>query len=80
MPAGGPSWDIPHWSSIPTALPWPVDVFESVDLPAHWERLDMFEGVGYERVVTTVRTPTGSVEASIYVLAGAGRQPGLSDR
>ena len=45
-----------------------VDVFESIDLPAHWARLDAFEGPGYQRVVTTVHTPTGDVEASIYVL------------
>jgi gamma-glutamylcyclotransferase (GGCT)/AIG2-like uncharacterized protein YtfP len=48
-----------------------VDVFESVDLPAHWARLDAFEGPGYQRVVTTVRTSTGEVEASIYVLVQA---------
>jgi gamma-glutamylcyclotransferase (GGCT)/AIG2-like uncharacterized protein YtfP len=48
-----------------------VDVFESVDLPAHWERLDAFEGAGYQRVVTFVRTSTGDVEASIYVLVEA---------
>ena len=45
-----------------------VDVFESIDLPAHWARLDAFEGPGYQRVVTTVRTSTGDVDASIYVL------------
>jgi gamma-glutamylcyclotransferase (GGCT)/AIG2-like uncharacterized protein YtfP len=45
-----------------------VDVFESVDLPAHWARLDTFEGTGYERVVTTVHMRAGDVEASIYVL------------
>ena len=45
-----------------------VDVFESVDLPAHWARLDAFEGSGYARVVTTVHLPTGDVDASIYVL------------
>ena len=45
-----------------------VDVFESVDLPAHWTRLDAFEGPGYQRVATTVRTPTGEVDAFIYVL------------
>jgi gamma-glutamylcyclotransferase (GGCT)/AIG2-like uncharacterized protein YtfP len=48
-----------------------VDVFESVDLPPHWERLDAFEGPGYRRVVTTVRTATGDVDASIYVLVEA---------
>jgi gamma-glutamylcyclotransferase (GGCT)/AIG2-like uncharacterized protein YtfP len=46
-----------------------VDVFESVDLPAHWAHLDAFEGSGYQRVVTTVRTSSGDIEASIYVLA-----------
>jgi gamma-glutamylcyclotransferase (GGCT)/AIG2-like uncharacterized protein YtfP len=44
-----------------------VDIFESADLPAHWARLDAFEGPGYERVITTVHTPTGDVEAFIYV-------------
>jgi gamma-glutamylcyclotransferase (GGCT)/AIG2-like uncharacterized protein YtfP len=45
-----------------------VHVLESDDLPAHWSRLDDFEGPGYERVVTTVRTPAGDADASIYVL------------
>jgi gamma-glutamylcyclotransferase (GGCT)/AIG2-like uncharacterized protein YtfP len=45
-----------------------VDVFESVDLPAHWARLDAFEGSGYDRVVTTVHMHKGDVDASIYVL------------
>jgi gamma-glutamylcyclotransferase (GGCT)/AIG2-like uncharacterized protein YtfP len=44
-----------------------VDVFESVDLPAHWARLDAFEGPGYERVVTTVHLPGGDAEAYIYI-------------
>jgi gamma-glutamylcyclotransferase (GGCT)/AIG2-like uncharacterized protein YtfP len=48
-----------------------VDVFESIDLPAHWARLDAFEGPGYQRVVTVVRTSTGDLEASIYVLVQA---------
>ncbi len=47
----------------------PVHVFESADLPSHWARLDEFEGPGYRRVVTTVHTASGDVEASIYVLA-----------
>ncbi len=45
-----------------------VHVFESVDLPAHWSRLDEFEGRGYRRVVVSVRTPEGDLAASIYVL------------
>ena len=51
-----------------------VGVFESVDLPAHWERLDAFEGPGYRRVVTTVRTSAGDVDASIDVLVEAGAE------
>jgi gamma-glutamylcyclotransferase (GGCT)/AIG2-like uncharacterized protein YtfP len=46
-----------------------VQVFESSDLPDHWARLDEFEGPGYRRVVTQVRTADGDVSACIYVLA-----------
>lgn len=46
-----------------------VLVFESVDLPAHWSRLDEFEGPGYERVTATVYTRTGDLEAFIYTLS-----------
>jgi gamma-glutamylcyclotransferase (GGCT)/AIG2-like uncharacterized protein YtfP len=55
--------------------PVDVHVFEPGDLPAHWSRLDQFEGPGYQRVATTVRTAAGDVEASIYVL----REPDASD-
>ncbi len=47
-----------------------VKLFESADLPAHWARLDDFEGAAYQRVVTQVATPTGMIEAAIYVAAG----------
>lgn len=43
-----------------------VQVFESRDLPAHWDRLDEFEGAG-RRMVTNVETDQGSLPASIYV-------------
>jgi len=46
-----------------------VQVLESDDLPAHWSHLDDFEGPGYERVLITVRTATGDVEAYVYVLS-----------
>jgi gamma-glutamylcyclotransferase (GGCT)/AIG2-like uncharacterized protein YtfP len=46
----------------------PVHVFESVDLLDNWSRLDDFEGPGYRRVVAMVRTFTGDIDASIYVL------------
>jgi gamma-glutamylcyclotransferase (GGCT)/AIG2-like uncharacterized protein YtfP len=47
-----------------------VFLFESPDLPGHWSRLDAFEGTGYRRAVTQVRTPEGEWDAWIYVLAG----------
>jgi gamma-glutamylcyclotransferase (GGCT)/AIG2-like uncharacterized protein YtfP len=46
-----------------------VELFESADLPKHWARLDRFEGSGYRRVATTVRTAAGERSAWIYVLA-----------
>lgn len=52
-----------------------VQVFESDDLPAHWARLDAFEGAEYRRVVTMVERrdaapgEAGTVEACIYVFA-----------
>jgi len=46
-----------------------VDLFESVDLPAHWSRLDAFEGSAYQRVIANVVTPEGDLEAFIYVAA-----------
>jgi gamma-glutamylcyclotransferase (GGCT)/AIG2-like uncharacterized protein YtfP len=49
-----------------------VQVLESADLPAHWSRLDDFEGPGYERVLTTVRTAVGEVEAYLYVVSASG--------
>jgi gamma-glutamylcyclotransferase (GGCT)/AIG2-like uncharacterized protein YtfP len=52
----------------PSGSAIPVEVFESIDLGDSWSRLDDFEGPGYERVVTSVRTSAGDVDASIYVL------------
>ncbi len=46
-----------------------VFVFESPDLPRHWDRLDAFEGTGYRRVAVDVSTAEGVLPASIYVLA-----------
>jgi gamma-glutamylcyclotransferase (GGCT)/AIG2-like uncharacterized protein YtfP len=44
-------------------------LFSSDRLNEHWERLDEFEGEGYERVLTSVRLPGGRVEeAYVYVL------------
>jgi gamma-glutamylcyclotransferase (GGCT)/AIG2-like uncharacterized protein YtfP len=46
-----------------------VFLFESLELPAHWERLDAFEGANYRRAIARVTTPAGDVDACIYVLA-----------
>ena len=43
-----------------------VFVFESEDLPDHWQRLDEFEGDGYERIAIVVTTPEGVIDAYIY--------------
>lgn len=45
-----------------------VHLFTSADLPAHWARLDTFEGDGYSRVPVQVQTATGPVAAMIYAL------------
>jgi gamma-glutamylcyclotransferase (GGCT)/AIG2-like uncharacterized protein YtfP len=46
-----------------------VYLFESLELPDHWSRLDEFEGTGYRRVITQVRTADGELNAWIYVIA-----------
>jgi len=45
-----------------------VEVFESADLPAHWERLDAFEGSEYARVVAEVELADGVRLANVYVV------------
>ena len=53
----------------PQAPPVAVQLFESADLPRHWNRLDEFEGAEYRRVAAQVSTPEGDVTAWIYVVA-----------
>jgi gamma-glutamylcyclotransferase (GGCT)/AIG2-like uncharacterized protein YtfP len=48
-----------------------VQVFTSDDLPAHWARLDAFEGEQYARVAVEVATADGPVSAQIYSVSGA---------
>ena len=45
-----------------------VDLLESDFLEDHLERLDEFEGTGYDRVIAQIQTPSGEVNAFIYVL------------
>jgi gamma-glutamylcyclotransferase (GGCT)/AIG2-like uncharacterized protein YtfP len=47
----------------------PVSLFESPDLPKHWERLDQFEGDGYQRVVAKITVDGEVLQAFIYVAA-----------
>ena len=50
-------------------------ILESNDLPAHWPRLDAFEGEGYARTIATAQTESGPIEVSIYVLDPAPNAP-----
>ena len=45
-----------------------VQVFTSQDLPAHWARLDAFEGDQYRRVTVEVATPEGPLTAELYAV------------
>lgn len=45
-------------------------LFTSSELPAHWQRLDDFEGEGYVRVLVAVRLGQGAVvPAQVYALS-----------
>ena len=46
-----------------------VFVFESIDLPNHWQRLDAFEGHEYRRTQAIVEMDDESVEGCIYELS-----------
>lgn len=44
-------------------------VFVSANLPQHWQFLDDFKGVEYQRTLTTVKlTEGGTTEAFVYAL------------
>ncbi|HYJ04313.1 MAG TPA: gamma-glutamylcyclotransferase family protein [Chthoniobacterales bacterium] len=52
-------------------------LFISEILAQHWDRLDEFEGEGYERVLTTAKLSDGTtIDAYIYRLKG---NPGLAN-
>jgi len=46
-----------------------VHIFESSDLPAHWDRLDQFEGAEYQRTEITADIDGRDAPVSIYALA-----------
>ena len=45
-----------------------MQVFTSDDLPAHWARLDAFEGEEYARVLIEVDLGGQAVTAQLYAL------------
>jgi gamma-glutamylcyclotransferase (GGCT)/AIG2-like uncharacterized protein YtfP len=49
--------------------PFTVYFFKEPCTLDHWSRLDEFEGPGYRRVVTPIRTADGDLSACIYVIA-----------
>jgi gamma-glutamylcyclotransferase (GGCT)/AIG2-like uncharacterized protein YtfP len=55
----------------PEACAIPAQLLESPDLPAHWDRLDAFEGSAYHRRVVPVLTDDGPVLANVYTVADA---------
>jgi gamma-glutamylcyclotransferase (GGCT)/AIG2-like uncharacterized protein YtfP len=59
----------------PCGSPVETFVFESAELPHHWQRLDAFEGAGYRRVTVDVSTAEGVLPASIYILADPADRP-----
>ncbi|MDN5819934.1 MAG: gamma-glutamylcyclotransferase [Brachybacterium sp.] len=65
-------WGQTHGRGYPAFVPDPdgdqveVHVLDSADLPAHWARLDDFEGEGYARIPIIVHTVHGEVDAFIY--------------
>lgn len=66
-----------QWTGYPGFMLHPastdveVHIFESKELPAHWHRLDTFEGDAYRRVITTAQTENGPLDVSIYTLCAA---------
>lgn len=54
----------------PAGDPIAVQLFTAPDLPAHWPRLDAFEGEEYRRVVAEVTVGDAVVGAWIYVWGG----------
>ncbi len=59
----------------PTAPKVGLHVFESLDLPLHWTRLDTFEGPQYQRVPVIVHTSGGDIEAFLYAHSDGGDAP-----
>ena len=70
-PAGARALATQHWSFKPTVQQSMSKFRVSRPAGSLGARLDDLEGDGYQRVVATVRTPTGEMDAFIYVQAQA---------
>ena len=64
----GAEHDCPGCLLTPEGEKIPVSIFESQELPKHWNRLDQFEGAEYRRVITSAETADGPLEVSMYEL------------
>jgi gamma-glutamylcyclotransferase (GGCT)/AIG2-like uncharacterized protein YtfP len=61
----------PAFKCDPTPGEVPVSVLTSAALPAHWARLDDFEGADYRRILVQVRLPDGAtLSANLYEYLG----------
>jgi gamma-glutamylcyclotransferase (GGCT)/AIG2-like uncharacterized protein YtfP len=67
----GATLGYPGMMPDPDGAPIEVHVFESEALVDHWQRLDAFEGPGYQRVTIDVSTDEGVLPSSIYLLVSA---------
>jgi len=64
----GADYGCPGITLDPEGTSVEVFIFESADLPEHWDRLDQFEGHEYRRVETTVESNGKRLAAYIYEL------------
>ena len=67
----GAGQGFPGLTPDPTGPEVEVQVFTSADLPAHWARLDAFEGADYGRVLVEVEIDGATVRANIYAVGAA---------
>jgi len=76
VPEGwGTTYGFPAFRWDPAGTPVGVQVLVSPDLPAHWPRLDAFEGPGYRRILVPVEDESGDLVAVANLYAGV---PGLA--
>lgn len=71
VPEGwGTTYGFPAFRWDPEGPQVRVQVFASPDLPAHWPRLDAFEGPGYRRILVPVEDADGNLVTVANLYAG----------